>query len=108
MAASASLYGVVIPGRPLITEFQPVSESKAISIIQSPGTCTEITFFLLPSSPCPPGFGCVLYFSIDQVSWEILGAISPEKPSGTFRTGWPSNEVVVNAPFIYLGVSLES
>jgi len=108
MAATVSLFGVVIPGRPVITDFQPVSESKAVSIIQSPSTVAEITFFLLPTSPCPPGFGAVLYFSIDQVNWQILGAISPEKPSGTFRTGWPSNEIVCNAPFIYLGVSLET
>ena len=107
MATTVSLFGVVIPGRPVITEFQPVSESKAVSIIQNPSTVTEITFFLLPTSPCPPGFGAVLYFSIDQANWQILGAISPEKPSGTFRTGWPSNEIVYTAPFIYLGVSLE-
>ena len=102
-----SLFGVVIPGRPLITEFQPISDTKAIVPIANPNSITEITFFLLPTSPIPPGFGAILYYTIDQVHWEILGAISHDKPSGVFRTGWPSNEAIQNAQAVFLGVSLE-
>lgn len=72
---SQSLFGVVIPGRPLITEFQPISDTKAVVPILNPATVTEITFFLLPSSPCPPGFGAVLYYSVNQQTWDILGAV---------------------------------
>jgi hypothetical protein len=104
---SLSLFGVVVPGRPLITEFQPISETKAVVPLTDPGMVTEITFFLLPTSPCPPGFGAMLYYSVNQQNWEILGAISPEKPSGVFRTGWTSNELIYGCPLIYLGVSLE-
>jgi hypothetical protein len=96
-----------VPGRPLITEFQPVSDSKAVVALEYPTMITEITFFLLPTSPVPIGYGAILYYSVDQVHWELLGAISPEKPSGIFRTGWPTNEEVVKYPVVYLGVSLE-
>ena len=68
-----SLFGVVIPGRALITEFQPISETKAVVPVAAPSTITEITFFLLPTSPLPPGFGAILYYTVDQVHWEILG-----------------------------------
>jgi hypothetical protein len=105
--AAVSLFGIVIPGRPLITEFHPISETKAVVPIIEPLTVTEITFFLLPSSPCPIGYGALLYFSINQQTWEILGDISLEKPSGVFRTGWPSNEQLIGVPVVYLGVSLE-
>lgn len=100
-------FGVVVPGRPVITEFQPVSNSKAVAALDFPNLITEITFFLLPTSPVPQGYGAVLYYSVDQAHWELLGAISPEKPSGIFRTGWPTNEEVCKYPGVYLGVSLE-
>ena len=102
-----SLFGIVVPGRPLISEFQPVSDSKAVAVLDFPTLVTEITFFLLPSSPVPPGYGAILYYSIDQVHWELIGAISPEKPSGIFRTGWPTKEELAGCPAVFLGVSLE-
>ena len=104
---SSPLFGIVIPGHPIITDFKPISETKAVTLVPAPATVNEITFFLFPSSPCPPGFGAILYYTVDQVHWEILGSIFPEKPSATFRTGWPTNDLILNAYCVYLGVSLE-
>lgn len=64
-------YGIVIAGRPVITEFRyvrfmdsdliwmlrAVSETKFVVEIPNPLDITDITFFLLPNSPLPPGTG---------------------------------------------------
>jgi hypothetical protein len=108
MAAIQPLFGIVIPGRPLTTEFQLVDATKAITIVENPGSVTEITFFLLPTTPIPPGYGAILYYSTPPFqNWELLGSVDPTKPSGIFRTGWSTNEEVKRMPFIQLGVSLE-
>jgi hypothetical protein len=100
-------FGVVAPGRPILTEFQPISETKAIVVIEQPFLVTELTFFLLSPNVCPIGYGAILYYSTDQINWELLGSVSNSKPSGIFRTGWSTKEELVGIPFVYLGVSLE-
>jgi hypothetical protein len=108
MAAVQSLFGIVIPGRPLVTEFQLLDSTKAMTMLDNPAGVTEITFFLLPNTPIPPGFGAMLYYSLPPFqNWELLGSVEPLKPSGIFRTGWSSNEEVSNSPVVQLGVSLE-
>jgi hypothetical protein len=77
---------------------------------------SELTFFMLPSTPVPAGdiyiyivytyiyaynsihvsihiyryntyadHGAVLYCSADGAHWEVLGAVTAQRPSGTFR-----------------------
>ena len=106
---TSPLFGVVIPGRPPIFDFQPVDSRKAITIVDHPTVVSEITFFLLPSSPIPPGFGAILYYATPPFqSWEVLGSVSPLKPSGIFRTGWSTKEHLIGCPIIQLGVAIES
>ena len=104
------LFGVVAAGRPVMTEFQTLDETKAVTWLQDPTSVAELTFFLLPTTPVPPGHGAILYYAAPPSfdSWVMLGAISPEKPSGVFRTGWPTNESLVGCPCVQLGVALES
>lgn len=57
-------------------------------MIEAPTLVPELTFFLLPTTPIPPGYGAVLYYSIPPFeTWELIGSVFPEKPSGSFRTG---------------------
>jgi len=108
MLATAPLFGVVVPGRPLVTDFHPLDATKAVSILDYPLSVTEITFFLLPTTPVPPGYGAILYYAVPPCdTWQILGAISPDKPSGTFRTGWSTKESMVGVERVQLGVALE-
>lgn len=106
--ATQSLFGVVIPGRPVITEFQVVDATKAMTVVEQPAAVTEITFFILPTTVVPPGYGAILYYSIPPFqNWILLGSVDPSKPSGTFRTNWATNEEVRACPVVQLGVSLE-
>lgn len=103
-----SLFGVVVPGRPLVTEWAALSESKCVTALIEPASVNEITFFLLPSTPIPPGYGAVLYYTTPPgTDWSILGAVTPMKPSGIFRTGWTTMEEMQFCPAVQLGVSLE-
>lgn len=106
--ATQPLFGVVVPGRPLITEFQQIDATKAITVLEHPASVSEITFFLLPTTVIPPGYGAILYFSTPPFqNWVLLGSVDPSKPSGTFRTAWATNEEVRGCQFVQLGVSLE-
>lgn len=108
MAAVQPLFGIIIPGRPLITEFQLIDNTKAMTVIDYPASIAELTFFLLPNTPIPPGYGAILYYSIPPFqNWVLLGSVDPSKPSGIFRTGWATNEEVKGCPVVQLGVSLE-
>lgn len=104
-----ALFGVVAAGRAVMTEFQPLDSTKAVTWLQDPTSVAELTFFLLPTTPVPPGYGAILYYAAPPSfdGWEMLGAITPEKPSGIFRTGWPTNEALVGCPCVQLGVALE-
>jgi hypothetical protein len=80
MSSSSSLFGVVIPGRPVITEFQVIDEKKCITFIESPSTVTDITFFLLPPGCIPPGYGAILYYAVPPfTNWVLLGCIAQDK-----------------------------
>jgi hypothetical protein len=106
--ATQSLFGVVIPGRPVITEFQVVDATKAMTIVEQPSAVTEITFFILPTTIVPPGYGAILYYSVPPFqNWILVGSVDPSKPSGTFRTNWATNEEVKFCHVVQLGVSLE-
>lgn len=109
-APSGPLFGVVIPGRPLMTDFQVVDTSKAIALLEQPGSIAELSFFLLPTtlSILPPNHGAILYYSVPPFQhWEIIGSVEPSRPSGIFRTGWVTHEEVRVCPVLQLGVSIE-
>ncbi len=108
MSVVAPLFGVIIPGRPLISEFQLVDSTKAITLVENPYMVAELTFFMLPTTVIPSGFGAILYYSLPPFQqWELIGSIDPSKPSGIFRTGWATNDEMRNTPMLQLGVSLE-
>jgi hypothetical protein len=105
---SSPLFGVVVPGRPPIFEFQPIDETKAVALLPDPQSCTEVTFFMFPTTPVPPGYGAILYYAVPPFTdWVVVGSISPQKPSGIFRTNFSTNEDLRGCPVVQLGVALE-
>ncbi|CAM9091257.1 unnamed protein product [Ascophyllum nodosum] len=107
-------FGAIAPGRPVIAEFRVIDSSKCVTEIVNPREVDEVVFFLLPTSPVPPGHAAVLYFSVPSPTtgafehWEVLGAVAAAKPSGVFRTGWSTNEQIQNCGVAQLGVSIET
>jgi hypothetical protein len=106
---SAPLFGVVVPGRFPQTDFVTIDNTKCVTELHNPLGVNELTFFLLPNTPIPPGYGAVLYYSVPPFqNWEVLGCVFPDKPSGIFRTGWSTKEHMIGCPLVQLGVSIES
>lgn len=48
------------------------------------------------------------FYVIYHESPRFLPAVTPEKPSGIFRTGWSTKEDMVGCPVVQLGVALET
>ena len=111
-AEPPQLWGVVAPGRPVMTNFQQIEPTKWMAELAQPGSVPEVAFFLLPSAlaQMPEGSGAVLYYAVapHYALWNLVGTLTRDSPSGVFRTGWPTNEQVVASPVLRLGVAVES
>jgi hypothetical protein len=123
--AAQQLLGFVVPGGPVRTDFVPADASgtKYTLTLRTPGdlplpltTVSEVVCFLLPNAPLPPQQGILLYWQIsspgnDATGFELLGAITQERPSAIFRTNWSQNEALLSqhqiSPVVTLGVSIE-
>ena len=83
------------------------SPTTFTALIERPATVPELTFFSLPATVIPAGYGAALYYSSNGQTWELLGAIHEGKPSGVFRTGWTTNEDIMSCPMVQLAVTVE-
>ena len=139
------LLGILIPGGVVRTDFTPSDSSGTKFTLALSGisgkdiaSVSELVFFLLPGIPLPPDHGALLFWQVvstpssnvmsstpfsaaggatttTTTDFELVGAITNQKPSGVFRTGWATNETLstaINAPSsstitINLGVSIE-
>ena len=115
MAAPVTeLFGLVIPGRMVMNQFQQISTDRFALNAEYPQGIEEITFFFLPSAAqlIPLNYGAVLYYSFPPFnSWEIIGSITPNRPSGNFRTKFTSRPELFsnnssNDNTIQFGISL--
>jgi protein Hikeshi len=81
------MFGLLVSGRPLITEGTTVSPTQlAFSIPASP-PFNHLVVFLLPGSIIPEDQCAAVYVQVTPSSgFRLLGALSPAKPSAIFRT----------------------
>lgn len=103
---SAPPFGFLIPDHPLQTNFLPVDNTglKFALKLTCPGdihvplaSVTELVFFATNPLPIHQGVQC--YWQIaaatspDQATgFEMLGSITPQRPSAVFPTGWSEHE----------------
>lgn len=82
------MFGLVISGRPVITNFQTVSETQLACQIPSEPTFNNICVFLLPGQQLPDGSAAAVYVQLpnaSQGSFKLIGAVANEKPSAIFK-----------------------
>lgn len=106
-----NLFGVVISARPVQTAFQQMGPTQWMTEIANPGVVPDVTFFIMPDAliSVPEGQGFILYYSVPpSQNWQVLGTLTRQKPSGIFRTGWPTMSNIVGVPTIQLGVSIDT
>ncbi|CAN8004187.1 unnamed protein product [Ixodes hexagonus] len=84
-----SLFGAIVTGRLVQTDFQVIDQTKFLVNIPDPSSINHIVVFLTGAQPFPEGLGGSVYFSWpspDAVgNWQYLGFISNEKPSAIFK-----------------------
>jgi len=87
-----------------------LSQSQLLSK-DLPTSISDIVFFLLPNIPIPPNNGAMLYWSAAPMdasgnvlqnntvapgTFELLGALTPDKTSAVFRTGWATHDQLLH------------
>lgn len=99
-----SNFGLIVCGRLVSTDFQPVDTNKFLTTISNADSINHIVIFLTGTSPLRSDLGACVYFSWPDSSsppvWQYLGYISNEKPSTIFRiTKFRSNNNNINETF---------
>ena len=116
-------FGIIVPGQPVRTDWQQISETKFAMQILNAISISDIVFFLTDVSLMPADYGAVLYWQVESSNnnnFELLGAVASSRPSGVFRTGWGQHEDIIraassiggmgngkNGGIVTLGVALE-
>eukprot|EP01017_Pseudomicrothorax_dubius_P016714 TRINITY_DN1891_c0_g2_i1.p1 TRINITY_DN1891_c0_g2~~TRINITY_DN1891_c0_g2_i1.p1 ORF type:complete len:187 (+),score=42.20 TRINITY_DN1891_c0_g2_i1:98-658(+) len=86
---SPNVFGLIIPGEPMITEFQAYEDFLFIDI---PKPASITTIGLVLTTPLPDGFGGSLYYSIPPFeNLEFIGAVGNLRPSDIFSTNFALN-----------------
>uniref|UniRef100_A0A7S3PTW8 Hikeshi-like domain-containing protein n=1 Tax=Chaetoceros debilis TaxID=122233 RepID=A0A7S3PTW8_9STRA len=165
--SGAPPFGIIFPGKPVVTEFTPADASGTKFTLTIPFTCissssdsshssmsstasfpdptfnnkpdenspssvTDIVFFLLPNISLPPNKAAMIYWQASPLNpsttnatpmspqvinpspgFELLGALTNQKTSAVFSTGWATHENLLalasngQGISITLGVSIE-
>lgn len=97
------MFGVIVSGRLVQTDFQPVDETKFFITIPDADNINHIVVFLTGAIPFQDGIGGSVYFSwpnpVAPPTWQFLGYISNQKPSAIFKiTKLKTDHTAVN-PF---------
>jgi hypothetical protein len=80
------MFGVVISGRPVLTEAQAISETQFAFTIPSTPSFSHIVAFLLPGTTLPDGTAAAVYVQLPgSTEFKLLGAIANDKPSAIFK-----------------------
>ncbi|GMT24425.1 hypothetical protein PFISCL1PPCAC_15722, partial [Pristionchus fissidentatus] len=85
----AGMFGLVVAGRLVQTDFCIVSEREAVVEIPDADSINHIVVFLTGTTPFPNGMGGAVYIrwpdGDGSANWHLLGTISNEKPSVIFK-----------------------
>eukprot|EP00553_Chaetoceros_curvisetus_P006607 CAMPEP_0204618314 /NCGR_PEP_ID=MMETSP0717-20131115/4999_1 /ASSEMBLY_ACC=CAM_ASM_000666 /TAXON_ID=230516 /ORGANISM="Chaetoceros curvisetus" /LENGTH=262 /DNA_ID=CAMNT_0051632019 /DNA_START=50 /DNA_END=838 /DNA_ORIENTATION=+ len=109
-------------GDPSGTKFKltiPFTNITSMEGENSPAAVSDIVFFLLPNISLPPNTGAMLYWQASPIvpiptnspfanmtmnnesqdassGFELLGALTPNKTSAVFTTGWSTHEALLS------------
>ncbi|XP_054161846.1 protein OPI10 homolog [Oppia nitens] len=86
---SANMFGLIVSGRLVQTDFVAVDVNKFLITIQNADDINHVVVFMTGLQPFPEGMAGSVYFSFPDPSspptWIYLGFISNEKPSAIFK-----------------------
>mmetsp|Transcript_13072 Transcript_13072/g.35186 ORF Transcript_13072/g.35186 Transcript_13072/m.35186 type:complete len:189 (+) Transcript_13072:50-616(+) len=100
------MFGLVIPGRAVITEFSPLDPSKLLAVVPDADAVFEVCMFLLPGAVLPPGTMATLYASTPPHNdWIKVGSITSHVPSLMALVKWKT--APEPASIAHFGISAE-
>ncbi|EKG13500.1 hypothetical protein MPH_09368 [Macrophomina phaseolina MS6] len=80
------MFGVIISGRPVLTEPQAISQTQFAFQLPAHPSFNHIVVFLLPGTQLPPDTAAAVYVQIPPSSdFRFLGAVANEKQSAIFK-----------------------
>ncbi|EJD01996.1 DUF775-domain-containing protein [Fomitiporia mediterranea MF3/22] len=79
------MFGCVVAGRLVQTNMQQIDETHATFELPSVSTINHICVFLLGTVPFPDGYGATVHLHWPGKGFQLLGALSNDKPSAIFR-----------------------
>jgi hypothetical protein len=81
-----TMFGVILAGRPVLTEFTTISSTQLSITIPSVPHFSHIVVFLLPGAALPDGAAAAVYIQIPpSAEFKFLGAVGNEKQSAIFK-----------------------
>eukprot|EP00457_Paulinella_chromatophora_P017497 gb/GEZN01018555.1/.p1 GENE.gb/GEZN01018555.1/~~gb/GEZN01018555.1/.p1 ORF type:complete len:183 (+),score=31.78 gb/GEZN01018555.1/:71-619(+) len=99
-------FALVVPGRPLRTDFKQVKPTSALMVVPKPAEIREFMFCL--TKPLPQGQGVGLYYSLPPFKeWQYIGAVTTTYPTRSFHSPW-KDKLSTDVAAIQLGVQLEA
>jgi len=84
------MFGVLITGRLVQTDFRMIADDKIVINIPDADDVKHIVVFMTGQTAFPEGMGGAVYFSwpCEQgPSWHLLGYLSNSKPSAIYKVG---------------------
>ncbi|CAG9822608.1 unnamed protein product [Phaedon cochleariae] len=83
------MFGVIVSGRFVQTEFQQISETQLVTTINDADNINHVAVFLTGAIPFPEGTAGQVYFSwpdpVAPPNWQPLGFLSNQKPSAIYK-----------------------
>ncbi|KAB0798185.1 hypothetical protein PPYR_09178 [Photinus pyralis] len=84
-----AMFGIIVSGRLVSTEFQQINEKQFLTTIVDADNINHVVIFLTGAVPFPEGTSGQVFFSWPDPNappnWQLLGYISNLKPSVIFR-----------------------
>uniref|UniRef100_A0A7S2TQB2 Hikeshi-like domain-containing protein n=1 Tax=Lotharella oceanica TaxID=641309 RepID=A0A7S2TQB2_9EUKA len=99
-------FACVFPGRPVMTEFKRVSQTRFVLNVPKPASLRDFAITML--TPCiPKDAGATIYFSLPPFKdWQYIGSITVHMPSQIFHSPW-RGIIPPNTPGLQIGISIE-
>ncbi|KAJ2466113.1 hypothetical protein GGI02_004481 [Coemansia sp. RSA 2322] len=105
------MFGCIVAGRLVQTNLRQVDVNKYVFELADAHNINHIVVFLLGTIPFEPGYAATVHLLWPNKSWQMLGALSNDKPSSIFRlkSSGVADDAAASMPGISaeLGISIE-
>jgi len=106
-APADPLFALLVPGRPMVTNFRIVDSKKMVVEVPTPAGITDFGLSLLRPA-LPANHAVAVYYSLPPFKdWQYLGSVGVSSPSAIFRAPW-AGKIAPNTPVLQVGLSVEN